>query len=239
MNEPELTDTAEPTAPARRAPGRPRLEPKKREGLSTRDEILEAAAALFAEQGFVETTTRQIAEVVGIKQASLYYHFADKGSILNSLLTGTVEPSVRFAQWLETHPIDPALRLYALARFDLNVILQDHWNLHVLYRLPDVGQDDRKDSRREKQTLQEYYQRFAEAAAAAGTEHPSVTPDIDLVFGLVEGFLLQREWGEESSRIAYAESVARGCLRLVRVPEAVIAGMEESAQALIAEYGAL
>jgi AcrR family transcriptional regulator len=233
---PATSDSADPSTAAtapRRAPGRPRLAPKKREGLSTREEILEVAANLFTQHGYTNTTTRQIAEVVGIKQASLYYHFTDKSSILNALLSGTVEPSVRFAEWLESQPVDSAAKLYTLARFDLDVILQDRWNLHVLYRLPDVKKER---GRAMQAALQQHYRQFAERAAADGSDTSAVEQDLDLVFGLVESILLQRDWGEGAARHAYAQSIARGCLRLVRIPENRLPDIEETARQLIADY---
>ena len=223
-----------PTA-AKRTAGRPRAEGKQRAGLSTRDEILEAAATLFTEQGYTDTTTRQIASVVGIRQASLYYHFADKGSILGALLTGTVEPAVHFAEWLDTQPLDAPTKLYALAKYDLDVILQDRWNLHVLYRLPDA-KAERGDTM--QAALQEHYLRFATAAAAAGTDPQAVTDDLHLVFGLVESILVQRDWGGGAARHAYADSIARGCLRLVRVPETAFPTIFDIAQRAIAAYPA-
>jgi AcrR family transcriptional regulator len=219
--------------PPKRSAGRPRAAGTQRAGLSTRDEILEAAATLFTEHGYTDTTTRQIAAVVGIRQASLYYHFADKGSILSALLTGTVEPAVHFAEWLETQPLDAPTKLYALAKYDLDVILQDRWNLHVLYRLPDA-KAERSDTM--QAALQEHYLRLATQAAAAGTDPQGVADDLHLVFGLVESILVQRDWGGGAARHAYAESIARGCLRLVRVPEAALTGIDAAAQRTIAAY---
>jgi len=44
--------------------------------------ILDAAAALFCEKGFSETTTREIAARLNIHQASLYYHVSGKEELL-------------------------------------------------------------------------------------------------------------------------------------------------------------
>ncbi|MBZ5576221.1 MAG: TetR family transcriptional regulator [Acidobacteriia bacterium] len=44
--------------------------------------VLEAAAALFCEKGFRETTTREIAARLNIHQASLYYHISGKEDLL-------------------------------------------------------------------------------------------------------------------------------------------------------------
>lgn len=52
---------------------------------SRRDQILEAALALFGEHGIEHVTTRQIARVVGISQPSLYAHFGGIDEILVEL----------------------------------------------------------------------------------------------------------------------------------------------------------
>ena len=41
-------------------------------------QIIEAAARVFAERGFHGATTQDIADVLGIRQASLYYYFSSK-----------------------------------------------------------------------------------------------------------------------------------------------------------------
>src|SRR5258706_15412671 len=45
-------------------------------------EIIEAAARAFAERGFHGATTQDIADVLGIRQASLYYYFSSKEGAL-------------------------------------------------------------------------------------------------------------------------------------------------------------
>jgi AcrR family transcriptional regulator len=53
---------------------------------TTKQKILLCAAGLFAEKGFTETTTRELAEAVGLNQATLYYHFPSKNAILDQML---------------------------------------------------------------------------------------------------------------------------------------------------------
>jgi AcrR family transcriptional regulator len=50
-----------------------------------RDEILTAAEALYVAYGPAKTTTRQIAEAVGISQPSLYAHFPTKDALSYAL----------------------------------------------------------------------------------------------------------------------------------------------------------
>src|SRR6201987_1299652 len=77
--------------------GRPRLEQSRRPGKTAREEILDAAAELFTNLGYASTSTRRIADAVGVRQASLYHHFATKDDILDALLAGTVDEPLRVA----------------------------------------------------------------------------------------------------------------------------------------------
>ena len=73
--------------------GRPRATP----GHASEDvaeEILMAAAELFAEHGFTATPTRAIADAVGLRQASLFHYFARKEDMLIELLDRTVRPTL-------------------------------------------------------------------------------------------------------------------------------------------------
>lgn len=53
-----------------------------RRGDSRQPQILDAAAALFAERGFDAASVRDIAGAVGMLPGSLYYHFANKEALL-------------------------------------------------------------------------------------------------------------------------------------------------------------
>ena len=52
----------------------------------SKQRILDCAARLFAEKGFTETTIREIAEVVELNVASLYYYFPSKNAILEHMM---------------------------------------------------------------------------------------------------------------------------------------------------------
>ena len=54
--------------------------------MKTRDRITEAALSLFAENGFNGTSVKQIADAVGIKDASLYKHYKSKQEIFQSIV---------------------------------------------------------------------------------------------------------------------------------------------------------
>jgi AcrR family transcriptional regulator len=60
----------------------------RREGTAPtrRDEVLEAAAAVFVERGFDAATTRDIGERAGVLSGSLYHHFETKEEMLFELV---------------------------------------------------------------------------------------------------------------------------------------------------------
>ena len=126
-------------------PGRPRHQQPSRPGATARDEILDAAAELFTTQGFASTSTRSIADAVGIRQSSLYHHFKTKDDILEDLLEGSVSGGLEFARAVTELPAGgtaaegPAgTRLHAVALYDGTQLCSARWNVGVLYHLPEV-----------------------------------------------------------------------------------------------------
>jgi AcrR family transcriptional regulator len=54
---------------------------------ATRQSILHAAAGLFRQHGYAAVSLRDIAEAVGMKTGSLYYHFSSKESLVEEILS--------------------------------------------------------------------------------------------------------------------------------------------------------
>ncbi|HLZ59080.1 MAG TPA: TetR/AcrR family transcriptional regulator [Ktedonosporobacter sp.] len=57
------------------------------EGRSMRESILAAAVQLFAEYGYHAASMRDIAEISGIKAASIYHHYPNKQALLVEIMT--------------------------------------------------------------------------------------------------------------------------------------------------------
>ncbi len=60
--------------------------------------VLDAAAAVFAEKGYHGTTTQNIAEKIGIRQASLYYYASSKEELLEAVCEIGMEGFLESAQ---------------------------------------------------------------------------------------------------------------------------------------------
>lgn len=54
---------------------------------NSRERLLEVAEALFAEQGYLATSVREIVQGAGVQPPALYYHFENKEALLVELLT--------------------------------------------------------------------------------------------------------------------------------------------------------
>jgi TetR/AcrR family transcriptional regulator len=65
---------------------------------ATRERILDAAEALFAENGLAGTAVRDIARDVGLTAASLYNHFAGKQELYEAVLERGVRPLIEMIQ---------------------------------------------------------------------------------------------------------------------------------------------
>ncbi|MFB7876340.1 TetR/AcrR family transcriptional regulator [Nocardia sp. NPDC056064] len=148
-------------------PGRPRLEQRRRQGTTPRAEILDAAAELFTTHGYANTSTRAVADAVGIRQASLYHHFAAKDDILDALLADTIAGPADLVRRMRDEPEDAATKLYALALFDVRQLRTARWNLGALYLLPELRTERFGEFRQRRDELRAHYERLASAAASA------------------------------------------------------------------------
>jgi AcrR family transcriptional regulator len=200
----------------RRRAGRPRLRPASNADVPPREEILDAAAGLFVSQGPAATTTRQIAERVGIRQASLYYYFTGKDEILLELLTESVRPSLQVAATLESRcRDDPAAGLYALALIDVRTLTLAPHNIATLYLAPEVQGEEFASFRAERAQLQAAYGRLARAATPSAGPSTGLDEALTatLIMQVVESVIQLRRSGH--LRDSHAHDIAASCLRLV------------------------
>lgn len=60
--------------------------PRRGDSLRKRDAILEAAGALFIEQGFGNTSVDAVASRAGVSKATVYAHFANKNALFEAVI---------------------------------------------------------------------------------------------------------------------------------------------------------
>ena len=70
----------------------------KEEAQETRQQILEAAEKAFHARGVARTTLADIAKLAGVTRGAIYWHFQDKGELVQALLDSLREPIEALAQ---------------------------------------------------------------------------------------------------------------------------------------------
>lgn len=88
--------------------------------------ILEAAATLFADKGFHQTTIRDIATAAGVADGTIYNYFENKHAILIALFEQLRTAVVNEPQWQALPPGNIDILLEKLIEQPLNKFGQDH-----------------------------------------------------------------------------------------------------------------
>jgi AcrR family transcriptional regulator len=215
--------------------GRPRLTTQRRPGITARDEILDAAGELFTTLGYTGTSTRTIAEAVGMRQASLYHYFKTKDDILCALLSQTVTPTLSVIPSLMA--AEPAMtaaeHLHALAMFDGGQLLNGRWNLGALYLQPELRGARLEPFWSDRERLRLHYLALSKVIVAdTGVDEAAA----DLPFRLVES--LVNMWTSQSSpeRSALPEHVADACIRVLGVPDSATPGLRTRSHRELARH---
>jgi TetR/AcrR family transcriptional regulator, cholesterol catabolism regulator len=97
---------------------------------STFERLLDAAAVLFAQKGYAAASTREIAGILGIRKASLYYHIENKEDLLYAICKSSLEQIRRdVAEALGNvdarNGSDPVERIRTLVRAHIKNLVRD------------------------------------------------------------------------------------------------------------------
>jgi len=217
--------------------GRPRLRTQRRPGTTARDEILDAAGELFTTLGYTGTSTRTIAEAVGIRQASLYHYFKTKDDILCALLSQTVTPTLMIVDSLAgtEPPMSAAEHLHALALFDGRQLLDGRWNLGALYMQPELRGAHLEPFWSDRERLRLHYLTLSRAIVAdTGVDEAAA----DLPFRLVESLVNMWNKRPGPDRRKLPEHVADACIRVLGMPDSATPVLHARSQLELARYAA-
>ena len=215
--------------------GRPRLHTQRRPGSTARDEILDAAGELFTTTGYAGTSTRTIAESVGIRQASLYHYFKTKDDILCALLSQTVAPTLLFVEnLLSASPeLTPAEHLHALAAFDGRQLLSGRWNLGALYLLPELRDSRLEPFWSDRERLRSHYLACGQAIVAQTGVNEAAA---GLPFHLVESLVNMWSMPHGRERATLPNHVADACMRVVGIADSATSTLRERSDEEVGRY---
>jgi AcrR family transcriptional regulator len=214
-------------AHAARPIGRPRAVPSTLVG-DVREEILATAAGLFEHHGYTATSTRAIADAVGLRQASLFHYFARKEDILTELLDRTVRLTLRGARLMSLDALEADVALFLLSELDVYNLCQGPHNIGALQLLPEVrGPQFDWFWRRRRQLFNVYTANIERGIADGSLPRADAMTTGDLVFGMVESVITARP--QFRRRRTTPMVIATNALRVCGVPERRILRIERTA----------
>ncbi|QPF74739.1 TetR/AcrR family transcriptional regulator [Roseateles sp. DAIF2] len=190
---------------------------------STREEILAAAARLFARQGYPGTSMNEVAEACQVSKPTLYHYVRDKHELLMQICEGHVQSLAALVEEVRAQDLAPEPHLRALiARF-----VREYGEAQNQHRVltEDVKFLDAEDRARLLEVERQVVAAFADAVAAVRPElevsrlHKPLTM---LLFGMINWTFT---WLRPDGELSY-ESVAPmvadlffGGLGAVKTPE--------------------
>jgi AcrR family transcriptional regulator len=178
---PGLTCTNLPVVPFATGPDPSNAKPTRR------DQILTAAAELFARRGFHGVSIDDIGAAVGISGPALYRHFRSKDAMLGEMLTSISDYLLAGAQrTLDGEPDQPPERVLAdLIRFQVDFALDNPALITVQERsLTVLAEPDRRKVRAMQRRYVELWVRTIMALVPEATE-AGARAAAHAVFGLI------------------------------------------------------
>jgi AcrR family transcriptional regulator len=109
----------------RRKPPRATNGSAEESGQSTFERLLEAAAALFSQKGYAAASTREIAGLLGIRKASLYYHIENKEDLLYAICKSSLDQIRLDVAAALKNVQDPLERTRTLVRAHIRSLVRD------------------------------------------------------------------------------------------------------------------
>jgi TetR/AcrR family transcriptional regulator len=146
---------------------------RRNDGLRTRAGIVAAAERHFAERGFRDTRLGDIAAEVGIRRASLSYHFADKQDLYTAVLEAV------FADWSKALPSGGSVvqRLEAAMASWIDFVAEHPSAARLLLReLANAQPEKIAAFLRTGGAEVRWFETLIEEGTASGELHPQVEP---------------------------------------------------------------
>jgi AcrR family transcriptional regulator len=182
-----------------------------------REQILAAAAELFARRGFHGVSIDDIGAAVGISGPALYRHFRSKDAMLGEMLTSISEYLLAGGQRTMDTNAEPDRALPELIRFQVDFALDNPALITVQERsLGVLTEPDRRRVRAMQRRYVELWVRTIMAMVPDVTE-PGARAAAHAVFGLINStphsaYLDRAQMAELLYRMALAALVSPGSL---------------------------
>ena len=198
----------------------------------TRDLILTVASNLFAVHGYYGTTTREIAEAVGIRQPSLFHHFSSKAAIMEALLEHDLAHSVPARERIARSDAPASIRLYRYLFDEVTHIAGSRYNLAGVYTEEVRASPEFEPWHRRRRRLHRAIERILADGQDSG-EFIEFEPYLirEALLGILGRTLTRYSGGQREFQPSLADEIASFSLRAVladssRLPEVAASGAD-------------
>jgi AcrR family transcriptional regulator len=181
----------------------------------TRERLLEAAVAAFAERGFHGTTTRDIASAAGMSPAAVYVHHKSKEELLHLISRTGHEQTLHLVRTAIASESDPARQLAAVMRTFAVHHARAHTSARIVnYELAALSDDALREIRQLRRAINDEIRALVERGVQVGafdTPNPSMaaTALLSLGIDIARWYRDEGAWSPEEIGDFYADLALR------------------------------
>ena len=178
----------------------------KRTAQNSRDLLIDTAARLFARNGYNKTNMRELAEAVGMKAGSIFYHFDRKEAILHAVMQQAISYLLEAVRKDLVHAETPKERLRVLVRLELDLYLgekSDH-GFVMIHEWRSLSADQQADL----MVMRAEFEPFWNSTLANCYQQGIIKADPKIVRRLLNGaFSWVPNWYEPSGQYSFEQLV--------------------------------
>lgn len=168
---PQKAATNKPASAARESPTGMRYHARRRE-------IIDAAARLFAEQGYEATSFRDIGDAVGLLKGSLYYYAPSKEELLYSIVQEVQQMGRALVEQHSASGLDTVSQLRSLISAGVRFVIENREkNIISMRDFRALGEDRQRQLHDERHVVWNYLCRLI----ATGKNEGKIRDDVDVV----------------------------------------------------------
>lgn len=196
-------------------PARKRGRPIQNASDSLRKDIVAHSAALFRQQGYANTTVRDISAAVGIQPGSWFYHFKTKQDILVEVVEQGMAQSLADLEAIAAQPMAPRAAFKRLVQVHLHTLLapDHHFIAVLLYEWRSIDQPARARIIKLKDRYEAIWDEVIAALHASGDWAMPTRLDRLLMFGALNWTAQWYKPGAGGGLDELAEQAVRFLLR--------------------------
>jgi AcrR family transcriptional regulator len=153
--------------------GRPRLDGNNIEYVEKRNEIIETAAKVFRENGYDAGTIKDVAEVLDVTTANVYYYIKNKEELLYEIILRSLNLGLEKLDEIEKS-LDSGERIKRLMEVHIHLIIDERNMFTVLFDNKERLNEDHYPTIREKENHYLNYFRRAIKDAIEDNLIPSI-----------------------------------------------------------------